>query len=1266
MTHVPLTPRQRRWRRIGLFTKGTIAVVVIGMALVVGSAGLALPWVVAHPHKVQDFLSARMGRPVTIGSLTGDWTVVGPVFQLRDVQIERPGGRGQPFRIDSAELAIDFYASLKSGVSFSEFRLLGLDLDLVLRSDGGLQVARLGRAGAGAAGTVSGADALLDLGSLNLREARVTLRDEASGRRLALERLDLRYASERGARRIGGLAWARSGGVPLRFACELEGTALRRCHAAGQGLAPAEWLANWPLAGIAPVSGSIDLRAWVDVDRGPSALQVELATHALALRGIEPIEFSTGDLIEPRASLDGAALSLGWRRGDEGWRLDLAERGARGQATELSLVAAGAAAARAYTLGAARIDLGRWAAPLALGDFLPARMRAPLYETSPRGALERVTAAREAGGAWSLSARVAGLSLQPARKTPGFGPLSGTLLADEAATVWALDPDQALQLDFPHVFRAPIEARLAQATLGAMRTPEGWRIEASGLDFAGTGFGARARVALTLDPAGSKPHLDAAVAIGPGQVTAAKVFWPINVMKVTTREWLDRGLLGGRMDSGAAIVYGDLDDWPFRQAQGRFEAGADFSDVDLDYHPRWPAARIGHVRADFIGDGMQVRAEDGQVLGLAATSALATIAHFGMPALELAVEGAGTGPELLRFLRESPIRDTAGAYLVGLGIGGSATLGFELDLPLGEGSGEARLDGVADLVDADLSSSTWNLALDRAQGRVRFSNKGFVADDLAVILERDPASFAIASGEFVVDPAHALEASLRGELPAATVLHGFPELALLVPLLPGKAHWDAGLSVPKADGARSRLRLASDLRGMAVLLPAPLRKEAAEARALQVAVDVPARGGNLELRYGAVVGANARLEGPDATLAAALGFGRAAVPALPDSGFVVRGDIPTLDLEAWLALGGAGVAAAGSTELDLEIGDLVAWSRRFGTMRVAGRSDAQGTELTLDGTAAVGRIEMPPGARHGVTAQFERLYLPESTSDAPPTAVDPAALPPIHFWARDARLGEAELGEIRIETYPQGAGMHLERIEANSPNLELRGRGDWVVAAGVQHTTMDVTFTAESLGRMLDTLGYVGLVEGGQTFARVQGRWAGTPSQFSLARMQGTLELKVGRGRIVQVDPGAGRLFGLLNLSEVPRRLSLDFSDLFQSGLSFDAIEGQFQLRGGSAYTTDLLMRGPSADIVVSGRTGLADRDYDQELLVKPRLGGVLPVVGALAAGPVGVAAGLVAQGVLSNPIDRMGAARYKVTGSWEKPDIEQLARIPAGPEPKG
>jgi uncharacterized protein YhdP len=119
----------------------------------------------------------------------------------------------------------------------------------------------------------------------------------------------------------------------------------------------------------------------------------------------------------------------------------------------------------------------------------------------------------------------------------------------------------------------------------------------------------------------------------------------------------------------------------------------------------------------------------------------------------------------------------------------------------------------------------------------------------------------------------------------------------------------------------------------------------------------------------------------------------------------------------------------------------------------------------------------------------------------------------------------------------------------------------------------------------------------------------------------------------------------------------LDFSDFFRSGMSFDSIEGRFELRVGDAWTSDLQVRGPSADIAVSGRTGLSARDYDQELQVTPKVGGVLPVVGALAGGPVGAAAGLVAQGVLRSPLDQMARARYRVTGTWDKPRIDLIAR---------
>ena len=190
---------------------------------------------------------------------------------------------------------------------------------------------------------------------------------------------------------------------------------------------------------------------------------------------------------------------------------------------------------------------------------------------------------------------------------------------------------------------------------------------------------------------------------------------------------------------------------------------------------------------------------------------------------------------------------------------------------------------------------------------------------------------------------------------------------------------------------------------------------------------------------------------------------------------------------------------------------------------------------------------------------------------------------------------------------------------------------------------------------MLDALGFDGLIEGGNTKARLVGAWNGSPGQFALAKIDGTLEVNVGKGRILDVEPGAGRLFGLISFSSIPRRLALDFSDFFRSGFAFDSIVGSFALRNGDAHTQDLVLKGPSADIDIRGRTGLAQRDYDQNLHVVPHVGSVLPWVGAIAGGPAGAAAGLVVQNVL--PIKRAASARYKVQGSWEKPEITLMAK---------
>ncbi|WP_399361201.1 YhdP family protein [Thiohalobacter thiocyanaticus] len=170
---------------------------------------------------------------------------------------------------------------------------------------------------------------------------------------------------------------------------------------------------------------------------------------------------------------------------------------------------------------------------------------------------------------------------------------------------------------------------------------------------------------------------------------------------------------------------------------------------------------------------------------------------------------------------------------------------------------------------------------------------------------------------------------------------------------------------------------------------------------------------------------------------------------------------------------------------------------------------------------------------------------------------------------------------------------------------------------GREASRFDIELHGSDLGQMLNAFGYSGNVEGGATHGEINANWPGAPMDFALKAVEGTLALRIGAGQLIKLDPGAGRVFGLLNLHALPRRLTLDFSDLFKRGFAFDRIEGHFTLIDSNAYTQDLIIQGPSARIDISGRIGLAEQDYDQLVTVTPEVSSGLPIAGAIAGGPV-------------------------------------------------
>jgi uncharacterized protein YhdP len=165
--------------------------------------------------------------------------------------------------------------------------------------------------------------------------------------------------------------------------------------------------------------------------------------------------------------------------------------------------------------------------------------------------------------------------------------------------------------------------------------------------------------------------------------------------------------------------------------------------------------------------------------------------------------------------------------------------------------------------------------------------------------------------------------------------------------------------------------------------------------------------------------------------------------------------------------------------------------------------------------------------------------------------------------------------------------------------------------------------------------------------------WSGGPSEKMLESIDGQVKVRIGTGQLEEVKPGAGRVFGLMSIAALPRRLSLDFRDVFGKGFGFDKIQGTFAIVDGDTYTCDLSLESPAADIGIVGRAGLVTRDYEQTAVVSASFGNALPIAGALVAGPQVAAALLIFSQIFKKPLQEVTQVYYSIGGSFDEPIIE-------------
>ncbi|HKR75029.1 MAG TPA: DUF3971 domain-containing protein, partial [Rhodanobacter sp.] len=738
---------------------------------------------------------------------------------------------------------------------------------------------------------------------------------------------------------------------------------------------------------------------------------------------------------------------------------------------------------------------------LGLAPKLSPALAAWLGVGHPHGKLDDVALAwTQAGGLQRLAATFSDLGIDPAGKLPGVDGLAGTLRGDAEAVSLEL-PSQAATVRAPHTFRQPFVMSKLAGTLAFWHVDGDWHLGIDPLDFEGQGYGGQLRGEIDLHDAGGPPFLDLYASLGHGEVTAAKLFWPIDAMPPPTVAWLDRALVGGDIDHGEVLVRGDLKDWPFHHNEGRFEARAEVSNLTFRYSPDWPEATGVHAIASFINSGMLVQADGGLSLGVKADKVVALIPEFANGTLDLNVDGSGSSASLLGFVTKSPIASKQADVLSKLKLGGSGSFDFHLSLPLGAAE-NFTLAGNAQLQNVDVSDADWNLKLDQLSGPATFDGHGFHAGPLSGSAHGQASTLDLAIAGATGDPNTVLAAKLGGNYSLADLTDGYPSLDWLAPLGSGRSAFNIGFSLtrPTSGGALVQtLSMDSTLAGMTLDVPVPLKKPAATELPLHLVLTLPLQGADLKVALGEEARGHLRLADGSRPLAGTLAFGAQMPVELPAQGLRIRGHAAKLDVTGWVqqaialtagskgTTGGAGNAGnagnanntgGGPTLESVDVGtDHAEWfGRPLGAMTVQATPAVDHLQVDVNGPAMAGRFTVPTSEmdKRGITARLAHLHWPgnppapsgKAAASQPEenpanTGINPASLPPFHLWVGELSFGDAKLGEARLETWPTAQGMHIDQLRALSPGVQVTGSGDWNGTPTDSHTRMRINFAAD-------------------------------------------------------------------------------------------------------------------------------------------------------------------------------------------------------------
>ncbi len=703
--------------------------------------------------------------------------------------------------------------------------------------------------------------------------------------------------------------------------------------------------------------------------------------------------------------------------------------------------------------------------------------------------------------------------------------------------------------------------------------------------------------------------------------------------------WLRDALVAGKLSAVEFRLRGPLAEFPFRGNGGEFWLRLPLEGVTLRFAPQWPEFEQvkGVVTFDRGAVAIEVAQAHAQGVRFGPIHAFIPAFDAEIPVLTLTGEAEGPWSAFLRYAAASPLRqDLPLSALQAVQLEAKTALRLGLTMPFA-GDLASGVSGSLTFSEGRIPAQVTGWPIEQIRGEVVFDGQGVRSAQAAGKWGDAPVTAKWLGG----DPP---KLALQGSFSAAQLSAVFGKLPLS-----GSTAVSGTMSFAR-DGPA--LVLTSDLTGMGSDLPPPLDKPAgvrwpsrAEFKFLPVGMEVKAQLDD-RLRF---------VRARDGAWAAAVGAVDA--PPAPRKGGMLQLAASELDLDRWLAVtddigdGGGGTAFA-ALQVDAAAARFL--GRHWHRVHVQGESKGPVWSLALTADEAQGNVRVTLG-REGaerVEGRFAKLMMPEAEEGG--QAPQEGRLPAFDLTVDRFGLGERWLGALALRASLAPGRWSLDALTLEVPAVfRIDASGVWRDGERPQTefaTKMTIEDAGKTVRHWFDTAG----LKGGKGQVTAQWRWPGSPLGFDLYKVAGRGEIEIVNGRFEEIEPGVGRLLGILSLQSLPRRLLLDFGDVFAKGMAFDRLYGGFALNDGYLTTGNLRISAPSATVEMIGMVDLRKQTQELDVTVVPKLSDSTAVAVGIA-NPIAGALAFIGQKILGDPFGRILGRRFHVSGPWTAPEVKPL-----------